>query len=116
MLTRQLDALETAPSDAVARLLPRYDSYLLGYASRAFTVAEAHAKQVHPGGGLIRACVLIDGEARASWKLEKRRRGLRVKASPFESLTDAESALLEAEVESLGAFYNTSAELLIEGA
>ena len=30
------------------------------------------------GGGLIRACVLINGEPRASWKLEKRRAGLRV--------------------------------------
>ena len=116
MLRNQLDSLEAAPTEAVARLLPRYDSYLLGYASRAFMVAEAHARQVHPGGGLIRACVLIDGEARAGWKLEKRRRSLRVKASPFKSLTAAELALLEAEVAALGGFYNTRAELLIEGA
>ena len=87
MLEAQLDALPTAPAEPVVRLLPRYDNYLLGYESRAFMVAEAHAKQVHPGGGLIRACLLIDGEARASWKVEKRRKGLRVKVSPFESLS-----------------------------
>ena len=114
LLKAQLSALEVAPEVPVVRLLPRYDSYLLGYASRAFMVAEAHAKQVHPGGGLIRACVLIDGEARASWKLEKRRRGLRVVVSPFDALTVAEAAQLEIEVAALGGFLNSSAALHIE--
>lgn len=116
MLKEQLDALETASADPVVRLLPRYDNYLLGYESRAFMVADAHAKQVHPGGGLIRACVLIDGEARASWKLEKRRKSLRVKVSPFERLSAAEAAQLEAEAAALGGFLNTSTELHIDGA
>ncbi len=113
MLKEQLGALETATDETTVRLLPRYDSYLLGYESRAFMVADAYARRVHPGGGLLRACVLIDGEARANWKLEKRRRGLRVKVSPFERLSDAEGAQLEAEVESLGRFLNTHAELRV---
>ena len=116
MLREQLGALETATDETTVRLLPRYDNTLLGYESRAFMVADAYAKRVHPGGGLLRACVLIDGEARANWKLEKRRRGLRVKVSPFKRLNAAETALLEAEVESLGEFLNTSTELQIDGA
>ncbi|MCE2473629.1 MAG: AlkZ family DNA glycosylase [Anaerolineae bacterium] len=116
MLKEQLGALETATDETTVRLLPRYDNYLLGYESRAFMVANAYAKRVHPGGGMIRACVLIDGEARANWKLEKRRRGLRVKVSPFERLSAAEAAQLEAEAEALGEFLNTSAELQIDGA
>ena len=115
LLPEQLDALEVAPDEPVARLLPRYDNYLLGYASRAFMVADAHAKQVHPGGGLIRACVLIDGEARASWKLEKRRAGIRVVVSPYETLSAVEAAQLEVKVAALGGFFNTSVELQIEG-
>lgn len=116
LLTEQMDALEIAPDEPVVRLLPRYDNYLLGYASRAFMVADAHAKQVHPGGGLIRACVLIDGEARAGWKLEKRRAGLRVVVSPYETLSAAEAAQLEREVAALGEFRNTYAALHIESA
>ena len=96
------------------RLLPRYDNYLLGYASRAFMVAEAHAKQVQPGGGLIRACVLVDGEARATWKLEKRRQGVRIRVSPYERLSAAVWAQLAVEVAALGEFLGTSAELMIE--
>ena len=116
MLKEQLGALETATDETTVRLLPRYDNTLLGYESRAFMVADAYAKRVHPGGGLLRACVLIDGEARANWKLEKRRRSVRISVSPFKRLSAAEKALLEAEVESLGEFLNTSAELQIDRA
>ena len=115
MLKEQAIALASAPAGPVVRMLPRYDSYLLGHASRAFMVADAHAKQVHPGGGLIRACVLIDGEARASWKLEKRRAGLRVNVAPYESLSAAEAAQLEVEVAALGEFLNANAALHIDG-
>ncbi len=116
MLCEQLAATESAPGEPVVRLLPRYDSYLLGYASRAFMVADAHAKRVHPGGGLIRACVVIDGEARASWKLEKRRAGIRAKVAPYESLSEAETAQLEVEVAALGGFFNSNAALQIDSA
>ena len=111
MLPGQLAALEAAPDEPTIRLLPRYDSFLLGYESRRFMVADAFAKRVHPGGGLVRACVIINGEARASWKLEKRRSGLRVIVEPFEALDQAVMPVLEAEVQSLGKFLNAAAEL-----
>ena len=114
LLERQAALLESSPDEPTVRLLPRYDNYLLGYASRAFMVADAYAKRAHPGGGLIRACVLIDGEAKANWKLEKRRSSLRVVVEPFEALDPAILPLLEAEVESLGKFLNARLELRIE--
>ena len=111
MLKEQLDLLDAPPSKPIVHLLPRYDNYLLGYESRAFMVADAYAKRVHPGGGMIRSCVLIDGEARANWKLEKRRAGIRVLVEPFEALEHSILPRLEAEVQSLGRFLNTNAEL-----
>lgn len=115
MLITQLDQLDVAPQESTVRFLPRYDNYLLGYESRAFMVADAQAKQVHPGGGLIRACVTIDGEARAAWKLEKRRKSLRITVSPYETLSVAEIRLLEEEAEALGSFLDASLELRVEG-
>ena len=111
MLPRQLDELEAAPPAPIVRLLPRYDNYLLCHERRAFMVADAYAKRVHPGGGLIRACLLVDGEAQANWKLEKRRVGLRVVIEPFAALKPSILPYVEAEVESLGRFLNTNAEL-----
>lgn len=111
LLKRHSALLESAPDAPTVRLLPRYDSYLLGYESRRFMVADAYAKRVHPGGGLIRACLLVDGEAKANWKLEKQRAGVRVVIEPFEALDRAILPSLAAEVESLGRFLNANAEL-----
>ncbi len=116
MLKTQLEQLDAGTPEAVVRFLPRYDNYLLGYASRAFMVADEYAKQAHPGGGLIRACVIIDGEAKAHWKLEKRRAAIRLVVEPYENLSGAEAALMEAEAGSLGGFLDSKLELRIENA
>ena len=43
------------------RELPMYDELLLGWRDRSPTVPAKLAKQVHPGGGIIRAVTLVDG-------------------------------------------------------
>ncbi len=116
MLRAQLDSTANASAAPTVRLLPRYDNMLLGYESRAFMLAEAHAKRVHPGGGLIRSCVTVDGVAQANWRLRKLRRGLRVEVAPFETLPPQTLPALQAEVEALGRFFDASAELKIERA
>lgn len=115
LLERQVDQRKAPLDEPTLRLLPRYDSYLLGYESRGFMVAAKYVKRVHPGGGLIRACLLVDGEAKANWKLEKRRAGIRVLVEPFETLDASILPRLEAEVKSLGRFLNANAELRVEG-
>ena len=86
LLQQQLEQLPATTTEPTVRFLPRYDNYLLAYKSRDFMVDAALAKKVHPGGGLIRACVVIDGVAVANWKLEKRRKGICITVSPFEKL------------------------------
>lgn len=49
------------------RLLPAYDSYLLGYRTRENSVLAAHQDRVWPGGGIIRPTVIADGLAFATW-------------------------------------------------
>ena len=115
ILKQQIDELEASRPAPTVRLLPRYDNYLLSHERRAFMVADAYAKRLHPGGGLIRACVIIDGQAKANWKLAKRRASLRVVVEPFEPLDPAILPALEAEVESLGRFLNTNADLRLDG-
>lgn len=113
MLKTQLKYIDDIQRECTVRFLPRYDNYLLGYKSRAFMVADAYAKRVHPGGGMIRTCVTVDGEARASWKLENRRKGVRVTVSPYDSLGASQIALLEGEAEALGRFLNAELEMRI---
>ncbi len=59
------------PGPASVRLLPAFDTYLLGYADRSEVVAPEHAQRVFPGGGWIHPVVLVDGRAAGTWKIER---------------------------------------------
>jgi hypothetical protein len=48
-------------------LIPAFDELLLGWRDRTPTVPLAHAKAVHPGGGILRPIVLEDGVAIGTW-------------------------------------------------
>jgi hypothetical protein len=67
------------PEPPIVRLLPAFDTYLLGYRTRALTVAGAHARKVWPGGGIVRPTVVENGRAVGTW----RRSGTEVEVEPF---------------------------------
>lgn len=73
---------EPAPEPPDVRLLPAFDTYLLGYRTRDFLVPPEHARRVWPGGGIVRPTVIADGRALGTW----RRRGTRVEIEPFPGL------------------------------
>ncbi|WP_374772711.1 winged helix DNA-binding domain-containing protein [Streptomyces sp. NBC_01310] len=70
-----------APADPDVRLLPAYDNYLVGYRGRELSVPAEHERRVWPGGGQIRATVLVDGLAVGTWS--GGRRGAPVTVEPF---------------------------------
>ncbi|MFJ3857232.1 winged helix DNA-binding domain-containing protein [Streptomyces sp. NPDC090085] len=69
------------PGEPDVRLLPAYDNYLVGYRSRDLSVPSEHERRVWPGGGQIRATVLVDGLAVGTWS--GGRRGTPVTVEPF---------------------------------
>jgi hypothetical protein len=71
----------TEPDPPVMRLLPAFDTYLLGYRSREFAVPAEHARKVWPGGGIVRPTVVENGRGVATWK----RSGARIEIEPFGS-------------------------------
>jgi Winged helix DNA-binding domain len=92
-----LAAREEPPATATApRLLPAFDPYLLGWKDRAFAVPAAHAKRVHPGGGIIRAVATDDGVTVGTWTARRRDGRIAVGIEPFGALAPAvERALAE---------------------
>ncbi|MFD6225383.1 winged helix DNA-binding domain-containing protein [Streptomyces sp. NPDC060232] len=70
-----------APGEPDVRLLPAYDNYLVGYRSRDLSVPAEHERRVWPGGGQIRATVVVDGLAVGTWS--GGRRGAPVRVEPF---------------------------------
>lgn len=69
MLESQTSWLDTLEDHLpIIRLLPRYDTYLLGYADRSLIIDPAHVKRIYPGGGIIHPAVLADGQVVGRWK------------------------------------------------
>ncbi len=59
------------PAPPATRLLPAFDGILLGHRDRALTVAPEHARDVLPGGGILRPTLLVDGRVEGTWRLER---------------------------------------------
>jgi hypothetical protein len=105
----RLDTLARDPTPPPSvRLLPAFDTYLLGYRSRALVVPPEHAKQVRPGGGILHPTLLADGRVVATWRMRKSKTKLEVLVSPFAHLTGVLAVGLEAEVADLGRFLDVS--------
>jgi hypothetical protein len=112
MLQSHADWLQDKPpSDPIIRLLPAYDTYLLGYESRDLIIDSKFARLVHPGGGVIRPTLLVNDRILGTWKLNKRRDHQEVVVEPFETLSPSVHTALEAEVKDLSRFLTISVTL-----
>jgi hypothetical protein len=74
--------LKSDHSSGVVRLLPAFDTYLLGYKQRP--VVPEFAGRINAGGGWIHPAVVFDGRVIGVWKL----RSGEVEVEPFEPLPD----------------------------
>ncbi len=93
----------------VIKVLGGFDPYLLGYRTRDLDVGSDLLKRVHPGGGIIRPIILVDGRAIATWARKRSGRKLSITVSPFESLSDDVRAGIDGEVREIGRFLGLEA-------
>jgi hypothetical protein len=92
------------PGSPVVRLLPAFDTYLLGHKDRALIVDDRFARRVWPGGGWIHPTVAVDGAVAGTWRLAGRSRARTVAVEPFVDLDGEVVAALDAEIERLRVF------------
>jgi hypothetical protein len=80
--SRSISSAARAPGPV--RLLPAFDSLLLGYADRTSLVPGRHARRVNAGGGMIRPSILADDGVVGTWTFRRERDGtVRVQVEPF---------------------------------
>lgn len=91
-------------STPIVRLLPSFDTYLLGYQTRNLVVSPQYAHHINAGGGMVQPTVLVDGFAVGTWKTKRRKNHLEVQVEPFEPLSPDVCTALENEVSDLGRF------------
>jgi Winged helix DNA-binding domain len=94
----------------VARLLPSFDEYLLGWRDREIAVPAEHRTRVNRGGGWLHPVLLFDGRVLGTWSTERTSRALRVVVRPFSDLDpDVRAGVLE-EARDLSRFLGLGVE------
>ena len=103
--------LDKALSDErpAIKMLGAFDPYLLGYRTRNLGVGPELLKRIHPGGGIIRPTILVDGQAIATWTRKRMGRRLSITVNPFEVLPGEVRAGIDEEVEDIGRFLELEA-------
>jgi len=104
---------ELKESDPNVRLLPAFDTCLLGYRDRDWIVPQKYAKAVHPGGGIIRPTLWVDRRAAGIWTRKSTKKGLTISVDPFYPLADEFRTLLTGEVVDLGRFLGVNTTLAV---
>lgn len=92
----------------VVRLLPAWDTYLMGYRDRAFLTRAERWKRVAPGGGILKPAICVDGVLVGRWNLERDGKSWQVALDRFEALDAEAEALLDAEVAEVERFENAA--------
>jgi winged helix DNA-binding protein len=93
------------------RLVPNFDTYMLGYEDRKLTVEEKYSRRILRGGGWVHPAVIRDGLAVATWRYDGKNDV--VVMEPFGAPDSSLQPLLRNEVEDVGRFLGTQPSLEI---
>ena len=109
VLRKDLDELAQAEFERpLVRLLPYFDSYLLGHKEREHLVAMQHRPNIYRPQGWIAPVVLVDGRIAAVWEYTRDGDRLRVKVTKFGPLSRRIAASLHEEARDLSRFLGFS--------
>jgi hypothetical protein len=86
------------------RLLPNFDSYLLGHFEKDHIVAKSHYNKIYRMQWWISPVVLVDGRAVATWTAEKNGKNVAITVEPFEKLSGPIRERIATESSSLSGF------------
>ena len=101
------------PQRRIVRLLPAWDTYLMGHRDREFIAGPVRWKRIMPGGGILRPSIVIDGVAVGTWRLRRGGSALKVEVEPFAPLDAAVAQAIAAEAIDVGRFEGKAEELVV---
>jgi hypothetical protein len=105
ILRDDLPTLERAKiKRPLVRLLPFFDSFLLGHKDKGHLVERKHHQRVYRPQGWLSPVVLVDGSVKGIWKSEKKANRLSIRVEPFGTVSSEVRDRVEEEGEALGKF------------
>jgi len=98
---QKIDLEEKVP----VRLLPKYDSYLMGHKDRTRIIKEELLRKVYrPVVGEVAATLIVNGRIAGTWTSKKTKKKLAIAISAFERFGKETVVEIEQVVKDLGAF------------
>ncbi|HVH65276.1 MAG TPA: winged helix DNA-binding domain-containing protein [Candidatus Acidoferrum sp.] len=113
--SRAVQLRDRAPSKPAIRLLPAFDTYLLGYRSRDLAVPVTLQRRLQRGGGWLHPAVVVNGRAVAAWSLKGMSQRGHVLVEPVEALPANVSDLIAEEVADIGRFLDMDLRVDVQG-
>jgi hypothetical protein len=109
ILQSDLPDLEKAePDEPVVRLLPYFDSFLLGHKSHRNIVDQENHKKIYRDQGWVSPVLLVDGRAQGIWSHNQSKGILSVRVTPFSRVTSDVSSRMKKEASDLARFLECS--------
>lgn len=91
-LAEDVDAIRRAKITEPVVLLPLFDPYLMGYASRDHLVEKQHAAKVSRTAGWISAVVLLEGRVAGTWTHTIKNGSVQIAVAPFRRFSSSVKA------------------------
>jgi Winged helix DNA-binding domain len=105
--------LPRLPATGQVRLLGNFDTYLLGWKDRAFSVASEHATHVKEGGGgWIRPVIVEDGIVVGGWRSSRKGGRLEISLNLPKRERERLGPKIDAEIADIARFEGTEARIL----
>jgi uncharacterized protein YcaQ len=105
VLRGDLSTLERARiKRPLVRLLPFFDSFLLGHKDKGHLVEPKHYKRVYRPQGWLSPAVLVDGRITGTWSHARKGRRIALRIEPFHRFGAELRAATEGEGQDLGRF------------
>ena len=96
-------------SSQVARLLPNYDEYIVGYTDRSAIFDSAHSNKLDARGNpLFQNTIMVKGRIVGTWQRTLKKDGLVIDTNMFTPLTKAEDRLVALTIQRYSEFLELS--------
>jgi len=115
LLKDDVGTLLTPRAPGPPRLLPSFDTLLLGYRDKGALVEDRDYKRVYRKAGWLSPVVLLDGRVAGVWSSEVRRGCLAVTVQSFTRMPGAVREEIAVEATSLGRFLGEEVEVAYKG-
>ena len=95
---------DRVPRSPVVRLLPLFDTYLMGYVSRSHAVDDAGERVILPGGGMLRPTICVDGRFVGTWSRKNGKDAVAITLEPFGRIDERWMPAIEREAADIARF------------